>query len=280
MIASGPPANSGATLGGRATASADTWTIVAIAIVAYALGSIIHEGIGHGGACLITGGHPVALSTVHFDCDREGRFVDAGGTLANFAAGLIFWIAARAVSRKARLRYFLWLSMTINFLTAGGHFLFSGVGNIGDWAAVIAGLQPAWLWRVGLVLFGIGSYMLFVAIAIREMRPFLGRADAGRPRRAKKLTLVPYFAGGILSCVAGMFNPVGLILVGISAAAASFGGTSGLAWMWQLFRGQRIPESSLQMAPLSRSWGWVIAGGVLGLLFIFALGPGVKFHWH
>jgi hypothetical protein len=77
-----------------------------------------------------------------------------------------------------------------------------------------------------------------------------------------------------------MFNPVGLILVGISAAAASFGGTSGLAWMWQLFRGRRIPESSLQVGPLSQSWGWLIAGGILGLLFIFALGPGVKFHSH
>jgi hypothetical protein len=267
-------------LGERANASADTWTIVAIAVVAYALGSVIHEGIGHGGACLITGGHPVALSTVHFDCAREGRLVDAGGTLANFAAGLIFWIASRAVSRNARLRYFLWLSMTINLLSAGGYFLFSGVGNIGDWAAVIAGLQPAWLWRVGLVIFGIVTYMLFVAIAIREMGPFLGRADAERPRRARKLTLVSYFAGGIISCIAGMFNPVGLILVGISAAAASFGGTSGLAWMWQLFRGRRIPESSLQVGPLSQSWGWLIAGGILGLLFIFALGPGVKFHSH
>ena len=261
----------------KVAATPDLWTIVAIAIVAYVFASVIHEGIGHGGACLLTGGHPVALSTVHFECEGEGRLVAAGGTIANFAAALMFWLASRAASRATRLRYFLWLSMTINLLSAGGYFLFSGVGNIGDWAVVIQGLQPPWLWRAGLVILGLCSYLLFVWIALREMRPFLGQNDPERLRRAKKLTLVPYFTGGILSCVAGMFNPVGLILVAISAAAASFGGTSGLAWMWQFFRGHRIPRIAFQMPPLSRSRGWMIAAGILGILFIAILGPGLKF---
>ncbi|MFY9528177.1 MAG: hypothetical protein WBC04_24230 [Candidatus Acidiferrales bacterium] len=261
----------------KVAATPDVWTIVAIAIVAYVFASIIHEGIGHGGACLLTGGHPVTLSTVHFECDGEGRLVAAGGTIANFAAGLMFWLASRAASRATQLRYFLWLSMTINLLQAGGYFLFSGVGNVGDWAVVIQGLQPPWLWRVGLVILAVCSYLLFVWIALLEMRPFLGHKDPERLRCAKKLTLVPYFTGGILSCVAGMFNPVGLILVAVSAAAASFGGTSGLAWMWQLFLGHRIPRIAFEMPPLSRSRGWMIAGGILGIFFIAILGPGLKF---
>jgi hypothetical protein len=261
----------------KVAATPDVWTIVAIAIVAYVFASIIHEGIGHGGACLLTGGHPVALSTVHFECSWEGRLVAAGGTIANLAAGLMFWLASRAASRATHLRYFLWLSMTINLLQAGGYFLFSGVGNVGDWAAVIQGLQPPWLWRVGLVILGVCSYLLFVWIALLEMRPFLGHEDPERLRWAKKLTLVPYFTGGILSCMAGMFNPVGLILVAVSAAAASFGGTSGLAWMWQLFAGHRIPRIAFEMPPLSRSRGWMIAGGILGILFIAILGPGLTF---
>ncbi len=168
--------------------------------------------------------------------------------------------------------------MTINFLQAGGYFLFSGVGNIGDWAAVIQGFQPAWFWRVGLTMLGVGSYLIFVWIALLEMRPFLGQEEPERLQRAKKLTLVPYFTGGILSCVAGLFNPVGMILVAISAAAASFGGTSGLAWMWQMFRGNRIARTAFEMQLLSRSRAWMITAGIMGVLFISVLGPGLKFH--
>src|SRR3989442_4826890 len=209
------------------TSTAEIWTVVAIAAVAYVCASILHEGIGHGGACVLTGGKPVAISTVHFECDHEGRLVAAGGTIVNFAAGLVCWLGLRIVSHATRLRYFLWLSMTINFLQAGGYFLFSGVGNIGDWAVVIQGFQPAWLWRVGLTMLGVGSYLIFVWIALLEMRPFLGQAEPERLQRAKKLTLVPYFTGGILSCVAGLFNPVGMILVAISA---------GRCIVWRNFR--------------------------------------------
>lgn len=46
----------------KVTAAADVWTIVAIAVVAYVFADTIHEAIGHGGACVLTGGKPVALS--------------------------------------------------------------------------------------------------------------------------------------------------------------------------------------------------------------------------
>ena len=258
--------------------SPDTSTIVAIAIAATVIADVLHEGAGHGGACLLSGGHPLALSTVHFDCDNNGRLVAAGGTIANFVAGLFFWFASRSVTRSTNLRYFLWLSMTLNFFGAGGYFLFSGVGNIGDWADVIAGFQPAWLWRIGLTLLGVGSYGLFMWIALLEMRPFLPRAGPDRWMRARKLSLVPYFTDGILSCLAGLFNPVGMILVAISAAAASFGGASGLCWMWNWLKGSRIPPGSFEMGPLIRSRGWIVAASILAAVFVVVLGPGLKFH--
>jgi hypothetical protein len=256
----------------------DTLTIIAIAIVATVISDVLHEAAGHGGACLLTGGHPLALSTVHFECSTEGRLVSAGGTIVNFIAGLLFWFASRRATQSTHLRYFLWLSMTLNFFAAGGYFLFSGVGNIGDWAAVIDGFQPAWLWRVGLTLLGVCSYGLFMWIALLEMRPFLPQAGPGRWKRARKLSLVSYFTDGILSCVAGLFNPVGMILVAISAAAASFGGASGLYWMWNWLKGSRIPNGSFQLPPLTRSRGWIVAAAILTVIFVAVLGPGLKFH--
>src|SRR5215831_5354957 len=107
----------------------DVATIIAISIVAFALSNLLHEGAGHGGACVLTGGHAKVLSSVHFECDRDSRLIAAGGTLVNFVAGFFSWLALRSVSHgRGRLRYFLWLMMTINLLQAAGYFLFSGVG--------------------------------------------------------------------------------------------------------------------------------------------------------
>ena len=263
----------------REATKPDLLTVAAVAIAATVIAGFIHEGLGHGGMCIATGGQPLALSTVHFECSADTRLVAAGGTLANLIFGALFWGAARAVKQSALWRYFFWLLMTFNLFEAGGYFLFSGIGNIGDWAAVAAGWRPAWAWRVALVAVGAVTYfILFVPLSLRELRPFLGKDAKIRVRRARQLTLVPYFTAGVLSCAAGALNPVGPLLILISAAAASFGGHSGLAWMSNLLYGPRIPSSQLRMPEIERSRGWIIAAVVLAIGFIAGLGPGVKFH--
>ena len=257
----------------------DLLTIVAIAIVAAVIADFIHEGLGHGGMCIATGGRPLVLSTVHFECSVDTRLVAAGGTLANLVVGTLSCVAMRALKQSALWRYFFWLLMTLNLFGVGGYFLFSGIGNIGDWAAVVAGWEPAWAWRVGLAALGIVTYFfLFVPLSLRELRPFLGKDAKVRVRRARYLTVVSYLTGGILSCVAGALNPVGPLLILISAAAASFGGNSGLAWMWTLLYGPRFSNSEFQMPEIERSRGWITAAVVLAIGFILGLGPGVRFH--
>jgi len=263
----------------QAASHYDLFTIVAIAMVATVITDLIHEGLGHGGMCVATGGQPVVLSTVHFECSADTRLVAAGGTLANLIFGSLFFVAERAVRQTASWRYFFWLLMTFNLFDAGGYFLFSGVGNFGDWAVVVAGWQPAWAWRVGLIALGTATYFfMFVPLCLRELRPFLGRDEMIRVGRARELTLTPYLAAGILSCVAGALNPVGPLLILVSAAAASFGGKSGLAWMWTLLHNPSIPSSELQMSEAERSRGWIVAAVILATMFIVGLGPGVKFH--
>jgi len=74
----------------------DLLTVAAVAIAATVIADFIHEGLGHGGMCIATGGQPLALSTVHFECSTDTRLVAAGGTLANLIFGALFWGAARA----------------------------------------------------------------------------------------------------------------------------------------------------------------------------------------
>lgn len=262
----------------------DLLTIVAIALLAYVIGDVLHEAVGHGGACLLVGGRPLVLSTVHFECDSHTvgawgeRFIAAGGTLVNLCAGaLVALVRRRAASVSGAPSWFLWLLMAVNLLSGTGYFLFSGVGGIGDWADVVRGIGPAWVTRLGLTVLGGVTYWLVVLHALRALDPFLSGDGEERVRSATRMTLPAYLAGGILSCVAGLLNPVGMILVAISAAAASFGGTSGLAWMPQLLHGKRAAATGGTQVLVSGSWGWIVLGAVAAAVFVLVLGPGVRF---
>jgi len=260
--------------------AADGLTVAAISLLAYMLGSLLHEGAGHGGACLLTGAKPMVLSSVHFECSVDSRLVDAGGTLINFIAAAVFFALGRLIGRdRPRWRYFLWIAMSINLYTATGYFLFSGIGGIGDWGAFIQGLGPTWMWRIGLTIFGAIAYLLAALISVRELRALIGTDEAQRYRRARRLSAIPYFCGGILMCIAGALNPVGMILVLISAAASTFGGTSGLLWAtnW-LKRGTIIPYGPpAEPLPIDRSWRLVTSAGAAATAFIALLGPGIRF---
>ncbi len=105
----------------------DLLTIAAIAIIATVITDVIHEGLGHGGMCLATGGQSLTISSVHFEWSVDTRLVESGGTLANLIAGTLFWFAARSVKQTASWRYFFWLLMTFNLFKVGGYFLFPGI---------------------------------------------------------------------------------------------------------------------------------------------------------
>lgn len=63
----------------------------------------------------------------------------------------------------------------------------------------------------------------------------------------------------------------------VSAAAASFGGASGLAWMAQLLRNERrFPPHPDPALALPRGAAWIAAGAVVAALFVLVLGPGVR----
>lgn len=271
MASPDPPA---AAITPHAARFPDWLTLAAITVVAGALTTLIHEGLGHGGACWLSGGHNLVISTVNEDCSIASPWIDAAGTLANLGAGLIFWLLLRRVKGSPHAYFFLWMAMTFNFLTAAGYWLFSGVSNLGDWAAVIAGLQPKWLWHTYLVVAGIVVYIFFVRLAAWELKPLLPRDGGIRVGRAQRLMLVPYFTYGVLNCIAGVFNPVGAILILESAAAAAFGGTSGLCWGWQFVRNPHFAQPGPELPPLTRSRAWIVIGALAAVAFIALLGPG------
>jgi len=67
------------------------------------------------------------------------------------------------------------------------------------------------------------------------------------------------------------------LLVLISAAAASFGGASALAWMTELLRKPGYPAASGVPLAIDRSLGWIAFAAMTALVFVAILGPGLRF---
>ncbi|HLK68067.1 MAG TPA: hypothetical protein VKU19_31760 [Bryobacteraceae bacterium] len=256
----------------------DALTTACIGIIAYTLANFVHEGLGHGGACLITGGRPLLITAVNMDCSADNRLVIAGGTVMNAAAAGLFLLIGRNTPRTCpNLKYFAWLSMTVNLLDAAGYLAFSGIGGFGDWAMFIQGFSPQWAWRTGLSIVGVVAYVLCSRWSLLELRPMVG-SSAQRYLVARRLCLPPYLAGGTVECIAGAFNPQGWFLVVMSAAAPAFGGKSALIWGPEWLRGSSLPAGpDVAPIPIRRNWAWIVAGIVIGVCFVLVLGPGVFF---
>ncbi|HVP59093.1 MAG TPA: hypothetical protein VMT11_00885 [Myxococcaceae bacterium] len=268
---------------GRPESLLDVWTVGAIAVVAYALSNVVHEGLGHGGACLLVGGRPEALNAVFFECSVDGlpssaaRWLAAGGSIANLGAAALAYGASRTLPAGwGRARDVAWLMLAVNLLQPFGYLLFSGLGGIGDWAVVVSGLRPAVVWRLVLTALGAVLYFWWAPhVLMPPLEPFVGTDAKERERRTRTLTLLPYLVGGVTFIVAGLLNPHGLRLVLISAAAASFGGTSLLAWypaVWARHPGAG-PEQPLLGVP--RSVPWLLLATVVLAVFVGVLGPGL-----
>jgi hypothetical protein len=223
-----------------------------------------------------TGAKSGVLSTVAWSSDVETRLVAAGGTLANLVAGAVFWIALRsAKNASARLRFFLLMRLAFNLFAGTGYFFFSGVTNFGDWAVVIAGLQPQWLWRTLLVLTGIAAYYGAVLLVGIGLVRYVG-APRNKPQRLRTLTFIPYVSSVLLSVAGGLMNPIGIQLVWQSALPGAAGAGSGLLWLRYYIPKGTVPER--RSDGIDRNYPWIIVAAILSLVFVFVLGRGIALH--
>ena len=168
--------------------------------------------------------------------------------------------------------------MTFNGLVFAGYLAVPTLFGFGDWFDFMQGLSPEWLWRTALIGTGVILYFGAAYIGVHEFEFMQSRIASERRGRAWTLNLIPYLSGGIALCISGLFNPVGPELILISAAAASFGGASGLIWMSAWSAG-KAPDANTPQAPVSikRNWWWIMAGMIAVIFLIFVLGPGIPF---
>jgi hypothetical protein len=250
----------------------DTLTICAISLLAAMIADGLHEAVGHATLAVLLGAQSGVLSTVAWSSTFESRLVAAGGTLVNLAAGAIFYLLLRRAKHvSASRRYFLLLCMAFNLFDGTGYFFFSGVTNFGDWAQVIANSHPHWLWRTTLVVVGMAAYYGAVVLLGTTFERDLGIV-ASDPRLTR-LSMLPYLSAVVLVTVSGLFNPIGIRLVFLSALPATAGAYSGLLWFRYYIPSTATPARGAEI--LSRNYAWISVAAILSLAFIIVLGRGI-----
>ncbi len=254
----------------------DALTICAISLISAMLADVLHEGLGHAALALLTGTQSGVLSTVAWSSAVDSRLVAAGGTLVNLAAAFVFWIALRSLKQASvEIRFFLLTSLAFNLFTGTGYFFFSGVTNFGDWAVVIAGMHPYWLWRTLLVVIGMPAYYGAVLLVGIGLVRYVG-VPRDEPRRLRKLTFIPYFSAALILAAGGLLNPIGIQLVWQSALPGAAGADCGLLWLRYYIPKGTVPERGLE--GINRSYPWIAVAAILALVFVFLLGRGITLH--
>jgi hypothetical protein len=262
----------------------DYLTVIALSLLAYTLAVLLHEHLGHALACVSLGGHPAELGAYYVNCqygsmpDLSIRLVALAGPIVSLitgAAGLL--LLDRIPKPSTQLRYWVWLFGTISLMTAAGYLLFSGVTGLGDFGTSRDGAlylaQPEWLWRVASAISGAAGYALVIILSLRKMEKLIGGEGNLRVAQAQKLSLTSYLTGTVMAVLIGLLNPQGIMIVLISAAASTLGGTSGLAWMMQML--DRKKAASALPLQLPRSWSWISAGFIVTVLYAAILGPSI-----
>jgi hypothetical protein len=243
----------------------DRLTVIAISAVAYIFQDICHEG-GHAVVAWLTGAHRITISTAAYRSDNESLWAVAAGVLVNLIVAALLWLFLLKPHRyKSATRYFLVLAMSMNLLNGTGYLFYSGVFDSGDMRQVIEGLQPVWLWRLGLVLIGYASYYGSMVALGAKLNPF-----DDQKRRLFRLVWISYVSARVVAGLAALFNRGGLWLVLISA---SLGSEFGLILLPRIMRDWRHSDEPAKQ--IERSRRWIVIGIICSLTFIFLLAPGV-----
>ena len=242
-------------------------TIVSMAVVACGLAVLLHEGVGHGLTAWLRGDIPTELTSNHLSSMRADKWVDAGGTLVNLAVGAMALTASPGFGNRANARYFLWLLAAQNLLPGAGYFLFSGIFAFGDWYELIRGWPHETAWRVGMTIFGAVLYVLVAWLLAIEIRPYCVRRGS-----YNVVGRLPYVAASVFSCVAGLFDPLGMRLFWASTFPAAWGGSSGMLWLDAL-----MPQTPVeQELVVRRQVAWWVFAAVFAIAYVVMLGRGIR----
>jgi hypothetical protein len=249
---------------------ADACGLVAVAMLAYALCDLLHEGAHAAATLLPLGVKALSISTVAVSSYGSSPVVAGAGIAMNLLLG--GFILAPAVSRRpSTATYFCWLLGSIDLFSATGYLVYSGALGSGDVAVVLDPLAAPALWRPCAIVAGIVAYAAAVRVSLAGLRRLvaLGVVPAARLEAS---CMVPYWSGALLLVAGAVPNPVSPWLILASGAAGGLGAMVGLALLPPLARVGATTASATM--PIGRAWR--LAGAFAAIAFVGLFGPGIR----
>jgi hypothetical protein len=261
----------------------DRITVCSIAVLAYVIANVAHEGAGHALGFYLAGGKSGMLTTTRLIewialPDPQWRIFDLGGPAGNLACAFSAWLVQRLVRRRpVQLRFFLWLVMVFSLFWSFGYMIFSGITGIGDWMALFRNTPFLWPGRVLLVLLGFFLYRASIQVAARELRFVISRTDADSVSRITHLIWISYLSAGLIACAGATLDPRGAAEIVRSGAMSSFAAFLGLFFVpnnfLRFFKSLEVPDAPEK--PISWDLPWILAALAGAIYFIGILGPGI-----
>ena len=240
----------------------DRLTVAAIAGLAFMVSDVAHEVIGHGLGFFLAGGQTGIYTTTRIIetqrlGDRGGDMFDMGGPFGNLLCAALAWLALRFVPTNAsRLRLFCSLTLAFSLFWAFGYLAFCGVKGQGDWFALIRAASHQWVWRSLLFMAGVLFYLGSMKLVASQF---------GWTRRA---LVISYLAGGLMGVLGAILDPRGFPAIRHDGLLSGFGSALGML---------AISARGNISTTISRNFAWIVAAGCCAGIYIFVLGPGLKF---
>ena len=204
----------------------------------------------------------------------KDNVIIAAGSMANWAMGLVCFGLLRAWrTPPPSLRYFFWLSMCVNLFLASTYVTVAPIIKFGDSYILIRGLLDQLFWRGALVSGGAAACWLSFRLCRAELMRLIGFGGRAMRGVAWELVVPAYVAGGVVTVTSGLFSQLDFKVAQLEAAGGTFGLTA-----WLLLLPLSIPKSPAMIEHsfvVLRSIWWIVAGALVGLIFIFVLGPGI-----
>lgn len=251
----------------------DAATLLAAGILAYVGETMLHEAVGHGGACLAGGAHITLLAPLFMRCSDSFAALTAAGPAANIAGAFLYWCVLRfAPPRSAIIGLLLWLSFAFNALVASGYLFVGASAEFGDWPALFDWVSPSVFWRLPAAVIAAAGVTVSLFLAAGRYRALASHGEA-HPGRLRRRTHLPAAGAAVVACLAEIVGGRAQIMPLLLAVGCTLG--SGLG-MGAIEDSVRAPLSGdRDLGPVFRSPALIGAAFVVGLVFVAVIGPGL-----
>jgi hypothetical protein len=245
----------------------DRTTIAAIGLLAYLSTDVAHHVLGHGGACLATGGVINLLSSVFVDCSIRGSVIDLSGPFANLIVGLISLLLSTKTNDRA-LKLFWILATAFNLFWFELQTTFSAFSRTDDWAWAIQQSGVGNVGRYALIAIGLIAYRLTIQLIARHTKPY-----ASSESRVRSIMIICWISAGLIALATAIFDHNPANAIWHHALPQSMLLSIGLLFVPKYLT--RI-ESIEQRSAIKRSTTWIVTAAIMSIASIALLGRGIQ----